>query len=182
MGYKRAAERWGQQAPLFVEPGEDGMTDTKHDADVAFIQALAELLRKNDLTELQVKREYGEDDSLSVRVSRHMQVAPQQQIAAPVAAAPAAQQPLSAPVEDDPAAHPGAVTSPMVGTVYMQAEPGTASFIQVGQTVGEGDTLLIVEAMKTMNHIPAPRSGTVKRILVEDGAAVEYGAPLVILE
>jgi acetyl-CoA carboxylase biotin carboxyl carrier protein len=70
----------------------------------------------------------------------------------------------------------------MVGTVYMAAEPGAAAFISVGTTVAEGDTLLIIEAMKTMNHIPAPKSGTVKRILVEDGGAVEFGAPLVILE
>jgi len=70
----------------------------------------------------------------------------------------------------------------MVGTVYMQAEPGAPAFISVGQQINEGDTLLIVEAMKTMNHIPAPHGGTVKRILVEDGAPVEYGAPLVILE
>ena len=83
---------------------------------------------------------------------------------------------------DDPASHPGAVTSPMVGTVYMQAEPGAPAFVTVGDKVAEGDTLLIVEAMKTMNHIPAPRGGTVKRILVEDGAAVEFGAPLVIIE
>ena len=70
----------------------------------------------------------------------------------------------------------------MVGTVYMQPEPGAPAFISVGTQVKEGDTLIIVEAMKTMNHIPAPRAGTVKRILVEDGAPVEYGAPLVILE
>ncbi|WP_330220525.1 acetyl-CoA carboxylase biotin carboxyl carrier protein, partial [Sulfitobacter sp. HI0129] len=82
----------------------------------------------------------------------------------------------------DPADHPGAVPSPMVGTVYMQAEPGAPAFISVGTSVSEGDTLLIVEAMKTMNHIPAPRAGTVKRILVADGDAVEFGAPLVILE
>jgi acetyl-CoA carboxylase biotin carboxyl carrier protein len=77
---------------------------------------------------------------------------------------------------------PGAVTSPMVGTVYLQPEPGAAAFVKVGDTVEEGQTLLIVEAMKTMNHIPAPRAGTVKRILVEDGAPVEFGAPLMILE
>ncbi len=159
------------------------MSKQNHDADVAFIKALAELLRENDLTELQVKRDYGEDDSLNVRVSRAtLAAAP---APAPVAAvsspAPvAAAAPAEAP--EDPAAHPGAVTSPMVGTVYMQAEPGAPSFISVGAQVGEGDTLLIVEAMKTMNHIPAPRAGTVKRILVEDGAPVEYGAPLVILE
>lgn len=159
------------------------MTDTKHDADVAFIKALAELLRDNDLTELQVKREYGEDDSLNVRVSR---AAPTPvMIPAPVAmAAPAALAAPVAPAEtsDDPASHPGAVPSPMVGTVYMQAEPGSPSFINVGAKVSEGDTLLIVEAMKTMNHIPAPKSGTIKRILVEDGAVVEFGTPLVIIE
>ena len=146
---------------------------------MAFIKALAELLRDNDLTELQVKRDYGEDDSLNVRVSRippAQVIAPQaQQVAMP---APVAQMPAAAPatalaVSDDPASHPGAVTSPMVGTVYMQAEPNAPSFISVGASVAEGDTLLIVEAMKTMNHIPAPRAGTIRRILVEDGAAVE---------
>ncbi len=166
------------------------MTQKTHDADVQFISALAELLRENDLTELQVKREYGEDDSLNVRVSRQQnQVVTQVTAAAPVTAAPAAAAPAAAsapaaPVEaaSDPADLPGAVTSPMVGTIYMQAEPGAPAFITVGASVNEGDTLLIVEAMKTMNHIPAPKSGTVKRILVEDGAAVEYGAPLVVLE
>ncbi|MDW3181881.1 acetyl-CoA carboxylase biotin carboxyl carrier protein [Roseobacter sp.] len=163
------------------------MTKKNHDADVAFIQALAELLRENDLTELQVKRDYGADDSLNVRVSRHLQQAQPvvSQIAAPApaAAAPEASAPAaSAPGGEDPANHPGAVTSPMVGTVYMQAEPGAPAFISVGASVDEGDTLLIVEAMKTMNHIPAPRAGTVKRIIVEDGAAVEFGTPLVILE
>lgn len=163
----------------------DSMGDKKHEADVAFIEALARLLRDNDLTELQVKREYGEDDSLNVRVSRvSPTVAAPAPVAvtatAPAATAPASTAPTAAP--EDPADHPGAVTSPMVGTVYMQAEPGAPSFISVGQSVNEGDTLLIVEAMKTMNHIPAPRSGMIKRILVEDGAPVEYGAPLVILE
>ena len=164
------------------------MSKSNHDADVAFIQALAELLRKNDLTELQVKREYGEDDSLNVRVSRHMaQHVSMQTVAAapaPVAvSAPAQAAAASAPAAAaDPAEDPGAVPSPMVGTVYMQAEPGSPPFIKVGQQVSEGETLLIVEAMKTMNHIPAPRAGTVKRILVDDGAAVEFGAPLVILE
>ncbi len=162
------------------------MTKSNHDADVAFIKALAELLRENDLTELQVKRDYGEDDSLNVRVSRQMmQAAPAQvAVAAPAAAAPSAA-PAAAAVPAaaaDPAEDPGAVSSPMVGTVYLQAEPGSPAFISVGQQVKEGDTLLIVEAMKTMNHIPAPRSGTIKRILVDDGAAVEFGAPLVILE
>ena len=155
-----------------------------HDSDVAFIRSLAELLRENDLTELQVKRDYGENDGLNVRVSRHVQQAAQ--IAVPAAPAPVpAAAPATAPAaaeSGDPAEHPGAVTSPMVGTIYMQGEPGAPAFVSVGQTVQEGDTLLIIEAMKTMNHIPAPRSGTVKRIMVEDGAPVEFGAPLMIIE
>ena len=102
------------------------------------------------------------------------------QVAPAPAAAPAA---AAAPVaHEDPAQHPGAVTSPMVGTVYMAAEPGASPFITVGATVTEGQTVLIIEAMKTMNHIPAPKSGTVKRILVEDGTPVEYGTPLMIIE
>ncbi|KUJ78532.1 acetyl-CoA carboxylase biotin carboxyl carrier protein [Ruegeria profundi] len=165
------------------------MTDTKHEADVAFIKALAELLRENDLTELQVKREYGEEDSLNVRVSRLTQAAAAPvQVAVPTAAPAAptgapAPAPADAPaVVEDPANHPGAVTSPMVGTVYMQPEPGAPAFISVGASVSEGDTLLIVEAMKTMNHIHAPKAGTIKRILVGDGDAVEFGSPLVIIE
>jgi acetyl-CoA carboxylase biotin carboxyl carrier protein len=162
------------------------MKKNTHDADVAFIRALAELLRETDLTEIEVEREYGADDGLSVRVSRQSV----QQVVAPVSVAPAAAvapSPTAAPAPAEPAAatdpaeDPGAVTSPMVGTVYMQAEPDAPSFIKVGQQVSEGDTLLIVEAMKTMNHIPSPRAGTIKRILVEDGATVEFGAPLVIL-
>lgn len=169
------------------------MTKKKHDSDVEFIQALAELLAANDLTELEVMREYGEDDSLNVRVSRQTQMvaaapAPVAVAAAPAPAAAPAAAPATAPAAapaaaaDDPASHPGAVTSPMVGTVYLQPEPGAPSFISVGAQVSEGQTLLIIEAMKTMNQIPAPKSGTVKRILVEDGGAVEFGAPLVIIE
>jgi acetyl-CoA carboxylase biotin carboxyl carrier protein len=163
------------------------MSKNTSEADVAFISALAELLNKNDLTELSVKREYGEDDSLDVRVVKQATVvhmaAPVMQ-AAPVAhhapaAAPAAAVPVA---HEDPAQHPGAVTSPMVGTCYLSAEPGAAPFVAVGSTVSEGQTVLIIEAMKTMNHIPAPKAGTVKRILVTDGHPVEYGAPLMIIE
>ena len=160
---------------------------TTHDSDVSFIRALAELLQANDLTEIEVKREYAEDDSLNVRVSRTTQVVTQTIAApayaaaapAPVAAAPAA---AAAPAVADPASHPGAVTSPMVGTAYLQSEPGAAPFAAVGQQVKQGDTLLIIEAMKTMNQIPAPHSGKITRILIEDGAPVEYGAPLMIIE
>ena len=163
------------------------MSKNSPDADVAFISALAELLNKNDLTELSVKREYGEADSLDVRVVKQapvvqmMQAAPQMQHAAPAAAMAHAAPAAAAPPED-PAQHPGAVTSPMVGTIYLSAEPGAAPFVTLGATVAEGQTVVIIEAMKTMNHIPAPRAGVVKRILVADGNAVEYGAPLLIIE
>ena len=156
------------------------MTKQTNDDDVIFIQALATVLRDNDLTELQVERQDGDDRSLNIHISRAIQVAPAP-AAAPVTVVTAAP-PTAEDTPDDPANHPGAVTSPMVGTIYMQAEPGAAPFSAIGAKVNEGDTLLIVEAMKTMNHIPAPRSGVITRILVEDGAAVEYGAPLVILE
>lgn len=163
------------------------MTQSRNDADVAFIKALAELLNENDLSELSVKRDYGDNDSLNVKVSKLGNQPVFQQVAAPapVAAAPAPAASAAAVKSDapaDPAQHPGAVTSPMVGTVYLAAEPGAANFVSVGAQVAEGDTLLIIEAMKTMNHIPAPRAGTVKRILIADGSPVEFGAPLMIIE
>ncbi|MEM9344097.1 MAG: acetyl-CoA carboxylase biotin carboxyl carrier protein [Pseudomonadota bacterium] len=164
------------------------MADKPHMSDVDFIEALAELLRKNDLTELQVKRDYGENDSLNVRVSRvgPGAAAPIAVTATPAPVAAAATTPVEsaaeAPSSGDPAGHPGAITSPMVGTAYLAPEPSAPAFVSVGDEVSEGQTLLIVEAMKTMNHIPAPRAGTVKRILVEDGAPVEFGAPLMIVE
>ena len=167
------------------------MSDTpSRDSDVTFIRALAELLRDNDLTELSVRREYGEDNSLDVTVSRHVAAqvaapAPVHYAPAPVAQAPSAAAAPAAPAPAasvDPASLPGAVTSPMVGTCYLQAEPGSDPFVSVGKVVKEGETVLIIEAMKTMNQIPAPHSGTVKRILVEDGTPVEFGAPLMVIE
>ena len=166
------------------------MSKHSSDADVAFISALAELLNKNELTEIAVKREYGEDDSLEVKVVKQANIvttaiaapAPAPAYAAPVAL-PAPTAAAAAPAaSEDPTQHPGAVTSPMVGTVYLAAEPGASAFVTIGAQVKEGQTLLIIEAMKTMNHIPAPKSGTVKRILVDDAAPVEYGAPLMIIE
>ena len=166
------------------------MTKNNRDKDVQFIEALAVLLREHDLNEVEVNREFGQDDSLTVRVARGSQVVATAPISNPTLATAPTQEvkpvsdtnQASDAATDDPANHPGAVTSPMVGTVYMQPEPGAPAFISVGASISEGDTLLIVEAMKTMNQIPAPKSGIVKRILVEDGAAVEFGAPLAIIE
>ena len=164
------------------------MTNKSHEADVEFIRALAELLNENKLAEVHVKREYPDEGSLNVRVSRinaapAMAPAPAvHAIPAPAVSAPAPASSAETHEGGDPAAHPGAVTSPMVGTAYLAPEPGADNFVKVGDTVNQGDTLLIVEAMKTMNQIPAPKSGTVKRILIEDGAPVEFGAPLMIIE
>jgi len=167
-------------------PIEDRMSDKRIQADVAFIEALAEMLDRNGLSEIKVRRDYGENDSLDVRVSKHVVVAaaPAPAPAAPLAPAHPVPSAPAQPAADpaDPATHPGCVPSPMVGTAYLAAEPGGTPFVSVGSTVSEGQTLLIVEAMKTMNHIPAPRSGTVRRILVADGTPVEYGAPLMIVD
>ena len=168
----------------------DAKSGKLHDGDVAFIQSLAELLNSSELSELSVKREYGENDRLTVSLSKHgkqvvMQAAAPAYAPAPAAAAPVSPAtPTATPgaTTGDPADLPGAVTSPMVGTAYLSAEPGATPFVTIGQHVSEGDTLMIVEAMKTMNHIPSPKSGTVKRILVDDGTPVEYGAPLMIVE
>ncbi|MFO1105173.1 MAG: acetyl-CoA carboxylase biotin carboxyl carrier protein [Amaricoccus sp.] len=164
------------------------MTDRPQESDIAFIRALAELLRETDLTEIEVNRELGDDSSLTVRVARQIAMAapvaahvamPAAAMAVPGLPAPAA---VAAAPAGDPAEDPGVVASPMVGTVYLQAEPGSSPFVKLGDTVAEGQTILIIEAMKTMNQIPAPRAGRVKRILVEDGSPVEFGAPLIILE
>jgi acetyl-CoA carboxylase biotin carboxyl carrier protein len=162
-----------------------------HDADIDFIRQLAALLTETELSEIEVKREWGEDDQLQVRVARAAPVAPPPVAVAapapaPAPAAPAAEAeptpPPSSDVADDLARHPGAVASPMVGTAYLQPEPGAEPYVRLGDSVSEGQTLMIIEAMKTMNAIPAPRAGTVKRILVDDGAPVEFGAPLMIIE
>ncbi len=159
--------------------------------DVAFIRALAELLTESELTEIEVTREYGADDELKVRLARTVAAAapapqpyhaphPVQQQAPPQAAAAAAEP--EKPAESAGPDLSRAVTSPMVGTVYLSSEPGADPFVKVGDEVAEGQTLLIIEAMKTMNQIPSPRAGTVRQILVANAEPVEYGHPLMIIE
>jgi acetyl-CoA carboxylase biotin carboxyl carrier protein len=153
--------------------------------DKGLIRDLAQLLNETGLTEIEIEK-----DDLKVRVARHVAAAPTIAVGA---SAPAAFNPpampsashatsQSAPAGPDPANHPGCVKSPMVGTAYRAPEPGAATFIEIGTRVTQGQTLLIIEAMKTMNHIPAPRSGVVKEILIENGQPVEFGEPLVIIE
>ena len=141
--------------------------------DRELIQELTKLLDETGLTEIEI-----EQDGQRVRVARNA--------AGPVAASamPRVQAPPPLPVSAplDPAKHPGVVVSPMVGTAYVAPEPGGKPFVEIGSRVKAGDTLLVVEAMKTMNQIPAPRAGTVIQILFEDGQPVEFGEPLVIIE
>ena len=163
------------------------MSKRPQESDIEFIKALAELLRANDLTEIEVNRDYGDDDALTVRVARQAAAVAAPAAPAPVhvaaAPAPAAAAPAAGPaIAADPSDDPGVVPSPMVGTAYLQAEPEVPPFVKVGDPVTEGQTILIIEAMKTMNQIAAPRAGRVKRILVADGQPVEFGAPLLILE
>ena len=145
--------------------------------DTALVRELAELLTANELTEIEV-----EDGGRKIKVKREAAAVPGFAAApshAPAAAAPAAAAEAAAAPAEDPAA--GAVKSPMVGTVFLAGEPGAAPFISEGATVKEGDTLMIIEAMKVMNPILAPASGTVRRILIGDAQPVEFDQPLVVI-
>ena len=158
------------------KPGSPLMPKTPA-IDHDLIRDLAKLLDETGLTEIEFER-----DGVSVRVARHISASgPRARHIEPAATAvPAAATAAAAPM--DPAQHPGVVVSPMVGTAYRGPAPGARPFVEVGTQVTTGEPLLIIEAMKTMNQIPAPRSGTVIQILVDDGQPVEYGEPLLIIE
>jgi acetyl-CoA carboxylase biotin carboxyl carrier protein len=165
------------------------MTKASSNSDQDLIEAIAKLLNEQNLAEIEIERE-----DLRVRVTRSYATQAVQQVSVPAyAPAPAAPAPLgstvptgsvpaAAPAAEDLSSNPGTLTSPMVGTAYLSPEPGKPQFAPVGTRVSEGQTVLIIEAMKTMNQIPAHRAGTVTRILVEDASPVEYGQPLVVIE
>ena len=158
-------------------------TKGKGGAEQGLIRELAGLLEETGLSEIEVERE-----GLRVRVSRQMTVhqampvaiAAATPIATPTVSAQAAGAPAAA--SPDLAKHPGALKSPMVGTAYLAAQPGDPPFVELGSKVAQGQTILIIEAMKTMNHIPAPKAGVVTAILVGNGQPVEFGEPLAIIE
>jgi acetyl-CoA carboxylase biotin carboxyl carrier protein len=160
------------------KPDNKSAANFKSD-DGALIRELALLLDETSLTEIEIERA-----GLRVRVARNISIA----ASMPANFQPEPAAPASAAASVTPAAiadlakHPGVVPSPMVGTAYSSPEPGAKPFIEVGTKVSVGQTLLIIEAMKTMNQIPSPRAGTVTQILVEDGQPVEFGEPLVIIE
>jgi acetyl-CoA carboxylase biotin carboxyl carrier protein len=143
--------------------------------DPSAIRELAKLLDETGLTEIEI-----ETDGAFIRVARNLGFAAAPRGRAEGIAAPTAIATGDIPIE--PTKHPGLVSSPMVGTAYRGPAPGAKPFVDIGTPVKAGDTLIIIEAMKTMNQIPAPRSGTVVQILVEDGQPVEYGEPLMIVE
>ena len=152
-------------------------------ADQALIEAIAKLLNEQNLAEIEIERE-----DLRVRVTRSYANTGVQQVMIPAAApaaAPAQAAIPAAPAKtaaEDLASNPNALTSPMVGTAYLSPEPGKPAFVAVGSKVSEGQTILIIEAMKTMNQIPAHKSGTISRILVADTSPVEYGQPLAVID
>ena len=163
------------------QPDDKSTAKSKND-DSALIRELALLLDETNLTEIEIERA-----GLRVRVARNISIAASVPSAAvvPFASAPVAAigvPTAAAALASDLSKHPGAVPSPMVGTAYRAPEPGAKSFVEVGSKVTAGQTLLIIEAMKTMNQIPSPRAGTVTQILVEDGQPVEFGEPLMIIE
>jgi acetyl-CoA carboxylase biotin carboxyl carrier protein len=153
-----------------------GSTPPSHSpaVDHDVIRGLAKLLDETGLTEIEFER-----DGVSIRVARHAGGQATRTRIADISVPPPM---TSAPAVADSAQHPGLVASPMVGTAYLGAAPGARPFVEVGSQVKAGETLIIIEAMKTMNQIPTPRSGTVIQILVEDGQPVEYGEPLMIIE
>lgn len=155
--------------------------------DEGIVKHLAEILKETDLTEIEVER-----NDWRVRVARQINISatipavahgmPQQAPHVMPAAPMGAVQETASPAAADPATHPGAVKSPMVGNAYLSPAPGSAPFIREGDSVKEGDSILIIEAMKVMNQIKAPRDGVVTKILIRDGDPVEFDEPLVIIE
>jgi acetyl-CoA carboxylase biotin carboxyl carrier protein len=156
-------------------------SESQADAELSLIRSMADILNETGLSEIEIDRR-----GTKLRVARSLTVA----AAAPVHAAPAvhhaapaaAAHPAPEPAKAHGADHPGTVKSPMVGTIYRASAPGAANFVEVGQEVKEGQTLLIIEAMKTMNQIPAPRAGRITHIFVDTGHPVEFGEPLVVIE
>jgi acetyl-CoA carboxylase biotin carboxyl carrier protein len=168
-------EPTSERAPDRVKPASEAI-------DTRLVRRLADILKDTGLTTIEVER-----GDLKIRVAREVTIAAApvatQVIQAPAAPAPAAPSPSAEPIAPAATGPKGdVVKSPMVGTIYMQPQPGAKSFIHVGDRVDVGQTLLIVEAMKTMNPIPAPKGGVVTAILIEDGQPVEYGEPLVVID
>ena len=160
-----------------ARPPDNTAATKSRSEDSALIRELALLLDETNLTEIEIERA-----GLRVRVARNISITASVPANLPVANLAAAAAPAAPATVADVSEHPGVVPSPMVGTVYWASEPGTKPFVEVGSRVSVGETLLIIEAMKTMNQIPSPRAGTVTQILVEDGQPVEFGEPLVIIE
>jgi acetyl-CoA carboxylase biotin carboxyl carrier protein len=152
---------------------------SKTSLDQELIRELAQLLTETGLTEIEIDRE-----GMRVRVARQPTAGPATPaaVATVVSAAAAPALPAAAGTDADPAKHPGCVRSPMVGVAYLSPEPGAAQFVTPGARVSQGQTLLIIEAMKTMNHIPAPKAGVVTQVLIANSQPVEFGEPLVIIE
>ena len=165
------------------------MADKDKNTDLDFIKEITNILKENKLTEIEFKKNLQNKQSIKIhikgvttgRVDKEPQLLAEPNLEKNIVK----QKPVTTEEQKeiiDPADHPGMVSSPMVGTVYLAPEPGAKPFVELGKTVSEGDTIVIVEAMKTLNQIPATKQGKIKRILVDDGTPVEFGSPLVIIE
>lgn len=175
-----------------TDDGQDAIDRTAHGDPNGFnsiddIDRLAEVMKAHGLEEIDVLQVRGNSWKTRIRLSKAGPKGTaggrivQAQATAPEPASPSPE-PEAESADPDLSDHPGAVVAPMIGTVYLQAQPGSPKFVEIGAEVEEGQTLLIIEAMKTMNNIHAPRAGTVRRILVENNSVVEYGTPLMIIE
>lgn len=170
VGPQEGPQKKGQHRMTAKDKGEASGAEQR------LIRELAEILDDTGLSEIEIEK-----SGLKIRVARELTGHPIASVPITSAPPPAAAAPMPA-AGADPAKHPGAVKSPMVGTAYRAPEPGSAPFVEVGSRVSEGDTLLIIEAMKTMNQIPAPNTGKITAVLIENGQPVEFGEPLFIIE
>ena len=170
VGPQEGPQKKGQHRMTAKDKGEASGAEQR------LIRELAEILDDTGLSEIEIEK-----SGLKIRVARELTGHPIASVPITAAPPPPAAAPMPA-AGADPAKHPGAVKSPMVGTAYRAPEPGSAPFVEVGSRVSEGDTLLIIEAMKTMNQIPAPNAGKITAVLIENGQPVEFGEPLVIIE
>jgi acetyl-CoA carboxylase biotin carboxyl carrier protein len=166
------------------------MSSDTQDTNIRFVTELADLLEKKGLSEIEINVEHKDSSKLTVKVSKTTKPISDVQfpLSNSLSQAPQNKNHLEHEVltsgfaGDDPRDHPGIVSSPMVGTIYISPEPGVEPFIKIGDNVKIGETLFIIEAMKTMNQIPSPKTGKIVRILIDDGVPVEFDTPLVVIE
>ena len=161
------------------------MSNNEIKNDIAFVRELAEIVQDNQFTEIEIEKHSNKEKIIKIKITKaQTSVQSISKVAEAINLPTPVKKVVNESIEkvSDPSNHPGTVSSPMVGTIYIAPEPGGKPFVEIGTNVKKGDTLVIIEAMKTLNQIPSTKEGKVSRILVEDGTPVEFGSPLVIIE